>query len=53
MMTKGSPRWQVGKRNETLPENAERLSVLSEFEDESVTGTKKTKQMKNKQEAII
>lgn len=37
------------KKNENrLPENTERLSVLSEFEDESVIGAKKTKQMKNK-----
>lgn len=37
------------KKYNRLPGNTERLLVLSEFENESVTGTKKTKQMKNKQ----
>lgn len=37
------------KKWNRLPENIERLSVLSDIEDESVTRTKKTKQMKNKQ----
>lgn len=35
-----------------LSENAERGSVLSEFEDKLVTGTKKTKQMKSKQTKV-
>lgn len=39
-MTDMKNKWNI------LPENIERLSVLSEFEDESVT--EKTNQVKNK-----